>query len=210
MWGSLVNALQAVIFALGHFAGNSLGAGVFLTAFLLRVALLPISLRLARRARLQQERLARLQPRLQQLQARWKGDPTRLQRETLQLFRDEGYSPVDGQSLLGNLIQLPPLSAMFTALRRGIGAGIRFGWVDDLARPDLPLAILAGLLTAGAALLGTPPSAGRNAVMMGAVLAGGMTLAFLVFNSSAMALSVAANGVIGIGQNWWLRRTERR
>lgn len=210
MWASLVDALQAVVFGLGHFAGNSLGTGIFLAAFLLRVALLPISIRLARRARRQQERLALLQPRLRQLQARWKTDPIRLHKESLALFREHGYRPVDGRSLLGNLIQIPPLSAMFAVIRRGIGAGIGFGWVADLARPDLPLAILVGLLAAGGALLGSPASAGRNTMVTGAILTGGMTLAFLWFSSSAMALSVAASGVIGIGQNWWIRRTHRQ
>jgi membrane protein insertase Oxa1/YidC/SpoIIIJ len=99
---------------------------------------------------------------------------------------------------------------MFAALRRGIGAGIRFGWITDLARPDLPLAILASLFAAGGALLAPPAVANRSAWMMSAFLAGGMTLAFLVFNSSAMALSVAANGLVGIGQGWWLRREHRR
>lgn len=210
MWSAVVALLQGLIFSLGHFAGESLGAGIFLTALLLRVGFLPLSLHLARRARRQQELYARLQPRLRALQEKFKKDPARLGGETLALFRTEGYRPVDGRALLGGLIQAPPLSAMYAALRSGIASGVVFGWIPNLARPDALLVALVALLSAGAAWLGMPPAATRNALMLSVVLAGGLTFAFLFSTSSAMALSFAANGVIGVGQNWWLRREGRR
>lgn len=209
MWDAAVGTLQSIIFAIGHFAGASLGSGIFLTTLLLRLALLPLSLRLARRAREQQERFARLQPRLKELQGSLKADPVRLQRETFALFRAEGYQPIDGQTFLGTLVQLPPLSTIYAVLRRGIAAGIPFAWIPDLARPDTLLALLVTLLAAGGGALAAPASAGRNAWATSALIAGGMTFLFVYFTSSAMALTVAANGLIGLGQNLWLRRERR-
>jgi len=209
MWESVVGSLQAIIFSIGHYAGNSLGTGIFLSAFLLRVAFLPLTVRLARRARRQQELFARLQPRLNELQAELKGDPVRLQGETLELFRQHGYKPFDGRAVLGSLVQFPPLSAMYSALRNGLGSGIAFGWIPNLARPDFLLTILVSLLTATSVLAGTPPTAGRNAMAVSALIAGGLTLVFLLSTSSAMALSVAANGVVSVGQSLWLRQRRK-
>lgn len=205
MWATIVAGLQAAIFALGHITG-SLGLGIFLTSVLLRLALLPISLRVARRVRQQQDRLKALQPELDALHTRHRKDPRRLQQETFALFQRQQYNPVDGRSLLGGLLQVPPLSAMYAALRTGLGSGTSFAWIPDLLRPDAFLIIGVAGLTALATVLGAPPGAARSSQLPAVVISIGFTVFFLASTSSAMGLSMAGSGLVGIGQALWLRR----
>ena len=71
MWGSFVELLRAAIFGAAHVCGGSLGSGVLLVSAVVRLALLPLTLRLARRAREQQAKLATLKPQLDALQRRY-------------------------------------------------------------------------------------------------------------------------------------------
>lgn len=209
MWDTIVSGLQGVIFALGHLTG-SLGTGVFVTALLLRAAFLPVGIHLARRAREQQQRFAGLRPELELLQTTHAHDPVRLQRETFALFRRHGYRPLDPPTLAGGLLQLPPLSAMYAALRSGFGNGVSFAWIATLARPDAGLVIIVAALSATAALFGTPPGATRGTLFTTVLLAGGLTAFFLAATSSAMALSVAASSLVSGLQGWYLQREQRR
>src|SRR2546430_6013763 len=78
---------RAAIFAAAHVFAGSLGAGIVAVSLGVRLALLPLTIRLARRALAQQAILARLQPELQRLQARYGNDPAARWRRTQALYR---------------------------------------------------------------------------------------------------------------------------
>ena len=82
MWAGFVELLRAAIFGAAHVCGGSLGGGILLVSAGVRLALLPLTLRLARRARDQQAKLATLLPELEALQRRYANDPLRVMRET--------------------------------------------------------------------------------------------------------------------------------
>lgn len=69
---------DTVIFAVAHVCGGSLGAGIVVSSAIVRLALLPLTLHLARQARAQQMRLAALEPTLELLKRRHAKDPARL------------------------------------------------------------------------------------------------------------------------------------
>src|SRR5262249_1147264 len=100
MWTGAIDVLRTVIFGLGHLTG-SLAAAILLTSLALRVALLPLSIRPARRAQLQAAKLATLRPALERLKSIHPKDPIRFQQATLDLFRAHDYQPVDARALLG-------------------------------------------------------------------------------------------------------------
>ena len=64
MWASFVELIRVAIFAAAHVCGGSLGAGIIGVSVIVRIALLPLTLRLARQARAQQMRVAALKPAL--------------------------------------------------------------------------------------------------------------------------------------------------
>jgi YidC/Oxa1 family membrane protein insertase len=74
-WTDVVDVLRAIIFGVAHVCNGSVGVAVILVSLAIRLALLPLTLRLARRAREHQRRLNELRPELERLQRRYANDP---------------------------------------------------------------------------------------------------------------------------------------
>ena len=206
MWAGFVELLRAAIFAAAHVCGGSIGGGILLVSAGVRLALLPLTLHLARRAREQQAKLAALSAELDALQRQYASDPGRLIRETQALHAKHGIRLSTPSGLLGLAIQFPVLGGLFSAVRAGLGSKVRFLWVGDLARPDGALLLIATALTAwGISSTPNPPGQTTNPtpfLVMG-VLA---TAAFLWTASSAVVLSAGAGSLVTVLQNWLLNR----
>ena len=206
MWESFVELLRATIFAAAHVCGGSLGGGILLVSAGLRLTLLPVTLRMARRARQQQARIAALQPQVDALRRRFANDPGSLMRETRALYAANDIKLMTPSGLAGIAIQFPLLSGLFAAVRRGLGTKVRFLWVPDLARPDI--IVLTGVAVAAAVgAMTTPAVPGRNApptAMVVMMVLG--TVVFLWSASSAVALSMGAQSLVTVLQNWLVSR----
>lgn len=167
---------------------------------------------LGRRAMRQQATVARLQPQLGRLRARYAKDPDRLLRETLALYRREGYQSVDRVAIAGNLIQLPLLGGFFAAPRSGFTRGLRFLWVVDLARPDFLLAVVATVVTGLGIYLSTAAGPPSTAWAVAGVLTFTVLPVFTAawFGGAGFALSMVGSGVVTCVQSVWLLRDRRR
>src|SRR3982751_5556522 len=126
MWDSFVELLRAVIFSVAHVCGGSLGGGILLVSAGMRLALLPLTLKMARRARAQQVRMAALAPQVEALQRRYANDPRGLMRETQSLYAAHDIRLLTPSGFAGMAIQFPLLSGVFAAVRRGLGTKVRF------------------------------------------------------------------------------------
>src|SRR5438094_3939389 len=98
---------RAAIFAAAHVFAGILGAGIVAVSLGVRLALLPLTIRLARRALAQQAILARLQPELQRLQARYGNDTAARWQRTQALYRREGLRPFDPVAAHSRALQRP-------------------------------------------------------------------------------------------------------
>ena len=209
MWAGFVELLRAAIFAAAHVSGGSLGGGILLVSAGIRLALLPLTLRLARRARDQQAKLATLLPELEALQRRYANDPLRVMRETRALHAKHGIRLLTPSGLVGMAIQLPFLGGLFAAVRTGLGARVRFLWVGDLARPDGALLLIATALTAWS-ISSAPSTPGQTTSQTPLLVVGVLaTAAFLWTASSAVALSAGAGSLVSVLQNWLMNRGKR-
>jgi len=209
MWAGFVELLRAAIFGAAHVCGGSLGGGILLVSAGVRLALLPLTLRLARRARDQQAKLATLLPELEALQRRYANDPLRVMRETRALQAKHGIRLLTPSGLVGMAIQLPVLGGLFAAVRTGLGARVRFLWVGDLARPDGALLLVATALTAWS-ISSAPSTPGQTTSQTPLLVVGVLaTAAFLWTASSAVALSAGAGSLVSVLQNWLMSRDVR-
>jgi YidC/Oxa1 family membrane protein insertase len=210
MWDTFVELLRAAIVGAAHLCGGSLGAGIVFVSAGIRLALLPLTLRLARQARDQQARIAKIRPELEALQRRFAKDPRTLMAETRALYEANGIKLLSPGGLIGIAVQLPLLSGLFAAVRTGLGSKVRFLWVADLARPEGLLALGVTALTAWS--VSTTPSHGASSgvptVMLVVSLIG--TGVLLLTTSSAVALSMGAGSFVSVLQNWILAREQRR
>ncbi len=208
MWDAFVELIRVTIYSTASICGGSLGAGIIAVSAALRLGLLPLTLRLARQAREQQAKIAALKPQLDALKRRHATDPARLITETQALYRANDIRLVTSGGVVGLLIQLPLLSALFAAVRAGLGARVRFLWIGNLALPDAILTAVVTLLAAGTMLLMPRPASATGTSQMVAMplIVSGATLVFLWSASSAVALSIGAGSLVSGLQSWILAR----
>ena len=81
--------------------------------------------------------LSKLQPRMKEIQAKFKNDPKRLNEEMGKLYKEEGVNPLGGCFPI--LLQLPVFFALYGLVNNFFllrGASFIPGWVDDLSIGD--------------------------------------------------------------------------
>ncbi|RKT33351.1 YidC/Oxa1 family membrane protein insertase [Microbacterium sp. AG1240] len=119
------SGLMALGAALAPLTAASAALAVVLVTLLVRAALIPTGIA---QAKAEQTR-ARLAPRLRELQKKHKSDRERLQRETMQLYRDENTSPLAG--CLPVLIQAPVVGVLYTLFLHTTIAGHPNALLDE-------------------------------------------------------------------------------
>lgn len=204
MWSAFVELLQAVLGTATQVFGGNLAAGIIAASLTLRLALLPLTYRMARASQRRAALLRELQPELQRLQARYRKDPTRLMTEQQALFRRHGLSLVDGRSLLGGLVQTPIVLGMYTAVRHAIAgtAGGRFLWIQNITRPDPLLAVLVASLTY--AMMQLSPQLHQQGSQWLVLVPAVITFVFLLKLSAGFGLYWGASTLVGTAQNLML------
>ena len=112
----LIDVLEAVIKFLHDDAGFGWVMAIIGLTFIVRLAVLPLSLRGIRSMR----RMQVIAPKAKELQQKYKDDPQRFQRETMRLYKEEGVNPFS--SCLPFLLQFPFFIAIYSLLR---GSGFK-------------------------------------------------------------------------------------
>lgn len=118
MWSSLVGFLQSIIIGINNIVGNY-GVSVILFTLLTRLALLPLDLK----AKASTNKMAELNPELQKINEKYKNDPDKRNKKTMELYQKHKVNPMGG--CLPMLLQLPLMFAMFAALRAISNAQLR-------------------------------------------------------------------------------------
>ena len=200
LWSLAIDLVRALVFAAAHLCGNSVGGGILVVSLLVRLALLPMTLRAARRVMAHQARIATLAPELERLRRRHGADRGALAQATLELHRRRGIPATPPGVFKSILVQMPIGAALYRAFSSGLGPRVGFLWMNDLARPDALVALGAASLAGVAAA--AAPDASRTAVIVGTVITG-----FLAWRLSASVglYWVASNGVSAV-QSLLLRR----
>jgi YidC/Oxa1 family membrane protein insertase len=207
LWTTWLDLLSSALELLTTQAGLGAGLAVVALTLALRALVFPITFPNACRGLVRQRKLAALQPELARLKEQYARDPQKYGEALLAAYKRHGISMVDGGSLLGALVQTPVLLGLFTTLRRALPHG-RFLWVADLAKPDVLLAIVAGLTTAILALA-APEMPEHVRVLMMILPAICLALTALHFGS-AIALYWTTSNLFTAGQTlavrWFVAR----
>lgn len=197
IWIQFVNTLGVVLFFFTQAYGGNSGLAIISLSLIVRLAILPLSISIGRRLRIQNELLQQLQPKIKKLKARYKNDPEQLAQKTMQLYREAGYKPFDGFSLLGSFIQFPIVAGLFTAIRQGLAAtGGRFLWIKNIAQPDALLALLVAVLTYISSRLSA--NAPQQARSIATLLPALITLLFAWRLAAGLGLYWATSTAVGL------------
>jgi YidC/Oxa1 family membrane protein insertase len=189
------------------FDGN-MGWAILALALAVRLALLPLSLHLARRMRANQKIVASLEPQVAEIRKRLADRPAEMLPAMSALYKANGARLFDRSSLLGALLQLPVFGLLYKAIgNAGAGAG-PFLWMRSLATPDAALTGIVLALTALSAYF--MPSAAPDKAMLMMVVQVVVTAFILWKLSAAVGLYWAASSAVSLLQSGVLRFDERR
>ncbi len=144
-WGWFYWITKPIFYVLHTFNlwfGN-FGLAILALTVLIKLAFFP----LANKSYTAMSKMKLVQPKMKQLQERYKDDKMRLQQELMELYKKEKINPMAG--CLPILVQIPVFFALYKVLYVTIEMRHApfFGWVKDLSAPD-PLLVtnLFGLI----------------------------------------------------------------
>ncbi|MGC9356766.1 MAG: YidC/Oxa1 family membrane protein insertase [Anaerolineae bacterium] len=117
MWDLIiVDPITNLLLIFYKLLGQQTILSVALLTLLVRLALTPLTLNQQKSLRKQQD----LQPRLKEIQEKYKNDKERLAEEQMKLYRELGVNPLGG--CLPLLIQLPLMFGLYQAIIRALAA----------------------------------------------------------------------------------------
>lgn len=227
LYQPLFNALVLLYL---YLPGHNFGAAIIVLTVLIRIASHPLMFQSIK----SQKVLADLQPKIQEIQQKYKDDKEKQRKETIAVYQKEKINPLGG--CLPLLIQFPIVVALYRVFWKGFqpdylerylyGFVPNHGAIDttffagiNLAQPSLILAVLAGILQFFQTKMLSPAAKGtvqKNNQMgqFSDMMQKQMLYFFPVFTvvilwrlPSALGLYWAVTAVFSIGQQFWAFKT---
>lgn len=115
---------QLLYFIYNTIAFHNYGLSLVLFTVIIKLALLPLTIKQLKSTQKMQD----IQPELQKIQQRYKNDKEKLNQEMMKLYQEKGVNPAGG--CLPMLVQLPILFALFYVIRKPLT--YMFGWTKEL------------------------------------------------------------------------------
>lgn len=222
LYQPLFNALVLLYL---YLPGRDLGLSIIALTILIRFLLYPLS----KKAVLTQKRVSEIQPKLKQIEKKYKSDPEQKVKKTLELYRQAKINP--GSAFLPLLVQLPVLIALYRLFWIGISSETMvwlysfvpapaffnntfFGLVD-LAKPSVVLAVLAAFFQFWQTKSLSPKTEGHKAGQPDfaqliqkqmAYFFPVITLIFLIKLPSAIGLYWTTTTLFSLGQQYFVMK----
>ena len=180
------------------------GLAIILLTVAIRIILYPMTVKQIRSMKAMQE----LQPKIKEIQAKYKGNNEKLGKEMTRLYKESGVNPIAG--CLPLLIQLPFLLLVFYVLK-DFDYGIlvhNFLWIQNLGNPDTMYIMPAlAAITTFIQQKQTTMEMNSQAKMMLYIMPFAIGYISLEFSSGLVLYWVTGN-VIQIIQQWFINRGE--
>jgi YidC/Oxa1 family membrane protein insertase len=201
------------------------GLAIILLTIIVRLVLLPVSLRQLKSTKAMQS----LQPKMQEIQKKYSKNKQKLQQETMKLYRESGVNPVGCMGPM--LIQFPVWIALYQSIMKALATtpenlldlshrlyswqivsqalplNNHFLWLDLSSTGDFFLAILVGGSMWVQQKMTTPPSADpkqQSTSQSMQIMMPFMFGAFVLMFPSGLAIYWLASNFIGIATQYFL------
>jgi YidC/Oxa1 family membrane protein insertase len=199
----LAGLITKILTWLHNVLGLQYGWVLILFGILMRVVLFPLYQK-SMRAQMAQ---MKVQPLVKEIQAKYKNEPEKLQKEMMRIYREHNINPLAG--CLPMMLPFPVLITLFFVFENTIEfRGVPFLWLPDLSLQD-PLFIIPVAMGLSMFLLQWIGQRGmeRNAQMkiMGYAMPVVMTFLFLRF-PAGLNLYYTTSNVASLPQQWYLAR----
>lgn len=219
---------NALILIYNYLPWHDFGLAIIVLTLAIRLILYPLSVKAFKSQRAMQH----LQPKVQDLQKKYKDDKEKQAREMMELYKTEKINPFSGMFLL--IIQLPILISLYSVFRQGLAANglthiysfiynpghlnyIFLGWVNMAQSHNIIMAALAGILQffqTKMMMPSTPPAAAGSAknagdmaqMMQKQILYVVPVMTGLIMYSlpAALSLYLIASGIFAIIQQYFV------
>ncbi len=203
----LIKALVWMQGVVGQF-----GFAIILITIMIRIAIWPVYAKSTRTMK----KMAKLGPLQKELKEKYKDEPERLNRETMQLYRDHQINPAGG--CLPMFIQMPVFLGFYRMLFSAVELRHQsFLWVEDLAMPDtlfhipflgnMPFNLLPLLMavTMVIQMQLTPKSGDKTQQRIFMFMP--VFFLFICYNfAAALALYWTTQNIFSIGQTWLMNK----
>jgi len=177
------------------------GLAIILITLAIKLVLYPLTVKQVKGMKAMQD----LQPKMKELQEKYKGNAEKLNKEMAILYKDSGVNPLSG--CLPLLVQMPILMGIFFAIRDYQYAHTpSFIWMTDLSLPD-PLYVLP-ILSAATTYIQqkqTTTDTNQQAKIMMNLMPLFIGYISLTFPAGLVLYWVMSN-VFQIAQQWWMYR----
>jgi len=153
-----------------------------------------------------------IQPKLQEIQEKYKNKPEKQQQEIMNLYKEAKVNPVAG--CLPLLIQMPILFGLYNVLRNPVDWGVFadqaalqnadmvFLWVKSLTKPDYILAIISGVTTFGMQMLMMPKDQQQGSMKVMTYVMSAMMLYWGFMFPAGLTLYWTAGNLFSIAQHY--------
>ncbi|MCO4098509.1 MAG: membrane protein insertase YidC [Gemmatimonas sp.] len=182
--------------------GVSYGWILVIFGVAIRIILWPLNQK-AMRSSMQMQRI---QPEMQALQTRYKGDPQKLQQAMMELYKEHGMSPFSSLSgCLPMLIPLPVFFALFFVFQNTIEfRGVSFLWFPDISVKDpfYVIPILVAVTTMLMSWIGMRGMKANEQQKMMMYLMPAMMLIFFFSMASGLNLYYFIQNLASLPQQW--------
>jgi YidC/Oxa1 family membrane protein insertase len=205
--------------------GKDLGVAIILLTVLFRIVMLPLSITAA----LTQKKFTELQPKVKEIQEKFKNSKDQQARALLELYQKEKVNPFAG--ILPLLVQIPVLLALFQVFNKGLGAehvSNLYWFVEnpgvlnplflqflDLQKASLWVGIIAGVFQfiQGKQMAPRPAAAGGRQKDFASTMQTSMTyffpfitVYFVSYLPSAVGVYWVTTSVFSIWQQWYINQ----
>jgi YidC/Oxa1 family membrane protein insertase len=204
VWGFFPKILLVSMNGL-HALGLSYGLAIIGITLIIKLLFWPLTQASTR----SMKRLQQLQPQLKAIQEKYKEDPQKMNRKTMEFMKEHKVNPAAG--CLPILIQIPVFIGFYKMLQSSIELrGASFLWARDLSQPDTiailfgfpinPLPLLMGASQVWQARL-TPPSPGVDPTQQKIMQYMPLIFLFILYNfSSGLTLYWTVQNLLTIAQ----------
>lgn len=221
----ILSWLEAILKSIMEFMHNKMninwGISIILMTILLKVLMFPLT----KKSSVATLKMQQVQPQMQELQAKYKNNPEKLNLEMAKLYKEMGYNPMSG--CLPMLLQFPLIIAMFNLFNNYFefrGATFIPGWIPDLSVGDsvctfgfnLPflgneLRLLPIIYVISQLLYGkfTQTGNGANAKQMKFMMYGMPIIFFFIFYNAPSGLLIywTVSNILQFGQQIIINKT---
>ena len=189
---------------------HNYGVAIIILTLIVRLVMHPLT----KKSQTSMQRMQKLQPKMKEVQEKYKNDKRRQQEEMMKLYREYGVNPFGG--CLPILLQLPIFIGLYWTLRESID--LRHApfvlWMEDLSQPDalfglvnvLPVLCCVIMFVQQRSMPKPPDPQQAQTQKIMSFMMPGMLLFFFYSIPSGVSLYFSVSTIIGILEQKRIRR----